>query len=289
MYRKLSKVLILLFVLLQNTLLNCNDTDFSDVCSEFAYNLAQKYGTSIRFVDLNAEQPDMQQYKWAHTSYTYLNTHLEDPNKLPSSGQGEYFEQWFDNAGSLEQQTVFTREQTSENSFSFQFTEGFKFGMTEEASINLFDSVGMKFTMNFEIDISSTQAVTKTETKSWKVEQTIRIPAGKSVVVKFIIQEDQYQDFWVDSEVQLDGFVGVWFNDKIDVNADVDHQTDRHNLWFLPVEMVVAGVQKPNYYFTSQGKAAYLARAKIEGIRGIKSYVTVEEHDLRSDSLKFLE
>ena len=289
MFKQIIKVLFFAFLVIQNTSINCDDSDFQDVSSEYAYSLAQKYGTSIRFVDLKAEQPDMQQYKWAHTSYTYLNTHLEDPNKPPSTGQGEYFEQWFDNAGSLEQQTVFTREQVSENTFSLQFTEGFKYGMSAEASFNLFDSVGMKFTMNFEINISSTQTVTKKETKTWTVQQTIKIPPKKSMVVKFIIQEDQYQDFWIDSEVQLDGFVGVWFNDRIDLNNDPQHQTDRHNLWFIPVENVVNEVHKKNYYFTDQGKAAYLARGKIEGTRGIKSYVTVEEHDLRSSNLKFLE
>jgi len=44
-----------------------------------------------------------------------------------------------------------------------------------------------------------------------------------------------------------------------------------------------------NYYF-KDGKAIYKARGKINGKIGIKSYVSLEEHDLRpKEKLRFLQ
>jgi len=80
---------------------------------------------------------------------------------------------------------------------------------------------------------------------------------------------------------------------KIDVSKDPQHQLDYHWLWFVPIEDIVKTMGNPNYTL-KDGKVIYKQRGRIQGKRGIKSYVTVEEHDLRTapkslNSVKFLE
>jgi len=266
------------------------DNDIQNLCQRFANDIGARYGTGVKWVDLYARNPDMWQYQWAKLSFNYLNTHLEDEGKQPTTEPGEYFEQWFDNGGSSEQTTVIERDQSSEDSFMVSFTESIGVKMTTEVGFNLFDSFKSSFSLSVSLDLSSTQQVTKKETKSWKISETIKIPSKKSVVFKFFIQEDSYQDFWFNSEVMLEGYVAIWFNNKVDLNHDPQHQSDFHWLWFIPIEEVAKTFASPSYYF-KDGKVIYKQRGKIVGKRGIKSYATVEEHDLRptNNTLKFLE
>jgi len=282
---------ILELVILFNIFLNisCITGDFKENAQLFAYNLGKKYGTTVNWVDLDAKHPDMKQYQDKHVKYTYLSTKLEDEGKLPSTGPAEYFEQWFDNNCTNEQNTVFTREQQTENTFELSFTE--KFGMSTkiEESISIPATGSEKFSLEVSLDLSSTQSVTKREVKKWKINQNIRIPPNKSVVFKFMVQEDIYQDFWFNSEVMLEGFIAFWFKEKIDLNNDPKSPKDNHWLWFIPVEDVIKTMGQNNYYF-KDGKAIYKARGKINGKIGIKSYVSLEEHDLRpKEKLRFLQ
>ena len=280
MARRILLASVLLFIITSYAMISCVDSDFQDVAQEWANIIANRYGNSVKFVDLKAERPEMKEYLWAHTEYNYLSTILEDPGKLPQNGQAEMFEQWFSNGGSVDSTTVFTREVLSENTFSIQFTESFKYGMSAEASISIPATGGAKFSESFEFNLSSNQAFTKKVTKKWSIQQTIKIPPKKSVLLKFILQTDVYQDFWVNSEIELKGFVAIWFNNKIDLNHDPMHQVDLHWLWFVPVETIVSGMGKKNYTFNSDGNPVYVARGKISGNNGLKSYVTIEEHDI---------
>ena len=291
MARSIFRSYVVLFILASYAMISCDDSDFQDVAQEWANNVARRYGTSVRFVDLKAEHPDMQQYKWAHTEYNYLSTRLEDPGKLPQNGQADTFEQWFSNGGSVDSTTVFTKEVVTENTFSIQFTESFKYGMSAEASISIPATGGFKVSESFEFNLSSTQAFTKKETKRWNIQQTIKIPPKKSVVLKFILQTDVYQDFWINSEIELSGYIGVWFNNKIDINRDPSQQSDFHWLWFIPVQTIVREVGKKNYRFNAEGNPVFVARGKITGNNGLKSWVTLEEHDIavRENAIKFLE
>jgi len=211
-----------------------------------------------------------------------MSTRLEDPGKFPMAGPASTFEQWYDNRGSLEQKSVFSRKHSTEDSWELKFTESFKYGITTEASFSLFNTAGVKVTESFEISLSSTQTVASKETKTWEIQQIITIPAQKSVLAKFIVQADKYQDFYFISETQISGHVGIWFNNKIDINAEPGKGKDFHWLWFIPVNTIVNEVKarKANYY-TSGGYSYVKARGKINGVRGLKSYVTIEEYDVR--------
>ena len=290
MARSIFRSYVVLFIIASYAMISCDDSDFQDVAQEWANNVAKYYKTSVKFVDLKAEQSDMQPYKWAHTEYNYLSTRLENPGKLPQTGQADTFEQTFINRGSVDSTTVFTKEVETENTFSLQITESFKYGMSAEASLSFLGS-GFKITESFEFNLSSNQETTKKETKKWKIEQTIKIPARKSVVLKFILQTDFYQDFWIESEIELKGWVGVSFKNAIDLNHDVSHQSDLHHLWFVPVQTIVHQVSKKNYRFNAQGNPVFVARGRIGGNNGLKSWVTLEEHnigDIEND-IKFLE
>ena len=287
----LKQFLILFLVIMSNTSILCIDNDFKDVVQEFANIVASRYGTSVKWVDIKAEHPDMQQYQWAHTSFTYLKTSLEDSGMKPMQGTSDYLEQWFDNGGSKESTSVFSRTDVTEDTFSIAFTESFKYGLSEEISLELPDSVGAKVSTKLEINLSSTQSFQTKSTKTWKIEQTIKIPPGKSVLIKYFIIQDYYQDFWINSETQIDGYVAIWFNNKIDLNADPSHQSDRHWLWFIPAYEIVQKSGKKNYYFNADGYPIYNSRGKIKGNSGLKAYITIEDHDLRVsvNQIKFLE
>lgn len=291
-YIIMKKGLILLISVLVFSVV-CKEHDFYDIAYQYCERIANKYGSKIKFVDLNAEKKEMKDYQWAHVTYNYLSTTFENPAQRPFGNKEEYFDQWYDNDGSLEQSTLYERTFSSEKTFELKFSESLKSTTTFDFKLMLFDSAGTKFTQQISIDFSSSQTWVKKETETWKVSQTIRMPPNKSQHLRVLLQRDSYEGFWFNSLIQVQGHIGVWFHKKIDINHPTDKQSDKHYLWFIPVEQIVEEMRNDNFYKDNQGRAVFKARGRVEGIRGVKSQIELKEYPIRKESvrteLKFLQ
>ena len=113
-------VFVILLITISKTTILCDDTDFQDVCLEYANNISAKFNTSLKFVDLKAENPYMQAHKWAKISYIHLSTKPELPHKLPSTRIVEIFQEWFDNPGRFEETTTLSVIHEANYTFELQ-------------------------------------------------------------------------------------------------------------------------------------------------------------------------
>ena len=294
MLNRRGKLVLILFITILNTLILCDDIDFQDVSSNLAFTWAKKFKTSVKWIDFKAEHPDMQQFKWAKTSYKHLSTKPEIPKNLPSSRTLEIFQQWFDNPGKKEEKTTFVKSYEATNSYEWNTCKYFRNSQKESVNLTMLDSSGERVSVNMEIDFSSNQTFKFLEKKVWTFEETVVIPPKKSVLVKFIANIDSYEDYYYSSEVHIDGYVAIWFKDKIDLNADPSKQIDKHWLWFPDTKSFVSSItsSKGDYKINEDGLPVYKARGKLNAIVETKPKFIVELHDLRfgnQNELKFLE
>ena len=292
MLKRIVILFVILLITISKTTILCDDTDFQDVCLEYANNISAKFNTSLKFVDLKAENPYMQAHKWAKISYIHLSTKPELPHKLPSTRIVEIFQEWFDNPGRFEETTTLSVIHEANYTFELQTSEAFKNSQKELVNLTMLDSSSEKITLNTEIDFSNLQRVTISGKMKWKIEENIVIPAQKSVFVKFVSNIDNYEDHLINSEIHVDGFIGIWFKNQIDLDADPSQQKNKHWLWCPPSKDIFSSISKKNYKFNDEGKPIYKISGKINGKAEAKPTVIIEVHDLRKEKkneMKFLE
>lgn len=244
--------------------------------------IAGQRGTSMRFTASTnyGSQSDLGAYQQYQCSVTLLDISY-DGNSPPTNASAVAYELWYDNATSLTQSETFSYTATSTQSFTWSITEALSVGVEVSATEGVPAVASSTQKITVSLSLSSTQAATNTNQQSWTVSNPVQVPSQSSVKCDMVLNSQSY-DINFTQVVSIDGYVAIWFNDKVDWNNDGDY----HWLWFIPIEEVFGDVINNNLTDTSgyQLGATVVATASgtFSGSQGVSVGVTTTQYPLRS-------
>lgn len=246
--------------------------------------IAGKRGTSCRFTASTnyGEQSDLGAYGQYQCSVTLLNI-AYDGNSPPTNGSTVDSELWYDNATSVTQSETFAYTATSTQSFTWSITEALSVGVEISATEGVPAVASSSQKISVSLKLSSTQGATNTNQQSWSVSNPVQVPAQSSVKCDMVINAQTYNINFT-QQVSIDGYVAIWFNDKVDWNNNGKY----HYLWFIPIEQVFNDVISNKLIDTTgyQLGSTVIATAtgKFSGSQGVSVGVTTTQYPLRRSS-----
>jgi Clostridium epsilon toxin ETX/Bacillus mosquitocidal toxin MTX2 len=243
---------------------------------------SKKYGTTCDWVDLYAENPDMQAYQ----QYKVIvdNHDMEFIASSPIEAPSQIFKNIYENGTSLEQQVIITFHKETSATFSWSITEGIDVGVQASLKAGLPNFAQGEIEVSTKISLSSTQEKSETDSQFWDYENYTFIPANTKISAQYIIMNQKYDVPFI-ADVSLSGYVAIWNKDKIDVNNPGG--SDRHWLWFIPISSVFTDYPVQGYVVRGS-KVLYQVHGTFKGIQGISSYLKLEEYPISVDSDQLL-
>jgi hypothetical protein len=169
------------------------------------------------------------------------------------------FVQYFDNNTTQTQTSLFQRQETMTNSYTWTFSETINAGMSESITAGL--PATMKETTTFSLSVSESLGVAQTSTTTdlWSVSQTVTIPPMSTVKLVWSIATTTTTGNYQATMV-LPDYARVWCSDK----------TQGHNEWF-----VQAPAFMPVYYPSQCTGNVCNINGPFTGIEGVSSNVQV--------------
>ncbi|MFE6687567.1 ETX/MTX2 family pore-forming toxin [Streptomyces sp. NPDC057743] len=204
------------------------------------------------------------------------------PSPIP--GQVSSVTTNYRNGSAVEQTVTYKQSKTTEQDLRISVTESLKIGISMEVSAEIPAVAKVSETTSIETNLSSTQEFTHKETQTWSVDLPLRIPPKSAIEASLVVGTQQYDIDW-SATVNMTGNVAIWFEEKVDLN----HDGDRHWLWFVPIEEVFRDcransiVDTTGYEITADGVDAY-ASGTFGGGQGVSLNVNVVQKDLDGTS-----
>ncbi|MEV4441189.1 cytotoxin leucocidin [Streptomyces sp. NPDC049577] len=198
----------------------------------------------------------------------------------PVPGQVSSVSTNYRNGTDVEQQVTYKQSRTTEQDLRISVTESLKIGVTMEVSAEIPAVAKVSETTSIEASLSSTQEFSHKETQNWSVDLPLKIPAKSVVEASLVVGTQTYDIDWT-ATVALTGSVAIWFNEKVDLN----HDGDRHWLWFVPIEEVFRDCQShgitdtTGYEITSNGVNAFAA-GRFSGGQGVSLSINAVQKPL---------
>ncbi|KNB50620.1 cytotoxin leucocidin [Streptomyces caatingaensis] len=204
-----------------------------------------------------------------------------DPNApSPVPGQVTSVVTTYRNGTDVEQTVTYKQSRTTEQDLRISVTESLKAGVTVQVSAEVPAVAKVSETTSIEATLSSTQEFSHKETQNWSVDLPLKIPAKSVVEASLVVGTQKYDIDWT-ATVGLTGSVAVWFEEKVDLN----HDGDRHWLWFVPIEEVFRDCRAngiadtSGYEITGDGVNAF-ASGTFSGGQGVSLSVNAVQKPL---------
>ncbi|MBH1938738.1 cytotoxin leucocidin [Streptomyces sp. AV19] len=212
------------------------------------------------------------------TKYSGITYDPSAPSPVP--GQVSSVATNYRNGTDVEQTVTYKQSRTTEQDLRISVTESLKVGVTVQVSAEVPAVAKVSETTSIEATLSSTQEFSHKETQNWSVDLPLKIPAKSVVEASLVVGTQKYDIDWT-ATVGLTGSVAIWFEEKVDLN----HDGDRHWLWFVPVEEVFRDcrangiVDTSGYEVTADGVNAF-ASGTFSGGQGVSLSINAVQKPL---------
>lgn len=246
---------------------------------------AKRMGTSCRWVDLFAERKEMRQYGTRKLTITALQIQYGTPLVRPRPDSYTYVQSTV-NQSSLPQSGFINQQHETTSGFKWSLTEGLK--TTASAELQLKGKAGLplvaegeaqvKTGLSIEINFSSTQETNESTTERWIIQQNVSAAAERETTFTWRINQSDISVPW-QYQIQMTGYVAIWLNDKRDIHAPGGNGSNRHWLWFIPVERVFTELANSRYQVTGDG-VMFTARGTFDGVGATLASLDVKEAPL---------
>jgi hypothetical protein len=254
-----------------------------DVTDAWGNWMNSKYsGGGIRFTESTkySNRSELNQYHRYETMATYQSI-VYDNGPEPINGSARSIKTDYRNNTSLEQSVVYKESMTMEQSFTWSMTESLSIGIEMSATVGVPKVAESSMKVTTTLSLSSTQGSTSKKTQTWAIEQPLRIPPRTHVNAQLVVGTQDYDINWT-ATCKLEGYVAIWFNNKVALNPDPD---DKHWLWFYPIEAVIDecrryGIIDTAGYQVCYGSVLAQSRGKFSGGQGINMKIDVNEEPL---------
>lgn len=215
---------------------------------------------------MNLVQKGYEQYMFVASDMRI--EYYADPDTVMNPQFGA--EQVLANGSSVEQSQTIELQKTTTSSFTWSLTEGFKIGMSVKFAVGVPPIASAETTISSELSFSSTQTSNKTEQKSWKVSQPVKVPPRTEVTATLLIDERKFSQRF-HSKCVLSGYVCSNSPDRI----------EGHYFWFHPVSSIFN--KYPQAGFTVRGdKVYYEGDGVFEGLMGVRTRLNIKESPVGS-------
>ncbi|MEU1377814.1 ETX/MTX2 family pore-forming toxin [Streptomyces triculaminicus] len=234
------------------------------------YTASTEYGKQSSLGDYHQHQ--------VRTKYTGIVYDPSAPSPVP--GQVTSVVTNYRNGTDVEQQVTYKQSKTTEQDLRISVTESLKIGVTMEVSAEIPAVAKVSETTSIEASLSSTQEFAHRETQNWSVDLPLRIPAKSLVEASLVVGTQKYDIDWT-ATVTMSGNVAIWFNEKVDLN----HDGDKHWLWFVPIEEVFRDcrangiIDTTGYEVTADGVNAF-ASGTFTGGQGVSLNINAVQKTL---------
>lgn len=209
----------------------------------------------------------------APKNLTYSSAHQADGGAALLGGYD------VENYSSLPIEHTISLQQGIEDTFTWSITESVKVGMTVKMTVGIPFANG-ETSFNTEIALSSTQGKTIKKSSNYGTSAKINVAPHTrgwgNVDLSFIDTSTN----WV-GNVEMNGRVAIWFNDKVDVNRN----GDLHHLWFFSIESVFNECIKHNListqgYIVKSNSVVAQAKGSFQGSKGMNVSIIAREEPL---------
>lgn len=256
-------------------------SNFGDLCRSLGKAIAKDFGTSLKWVDLHASNPDMRNYQQYQIRVEVTNVHYSD-NTNVTPMPGFTFEDQTKNYSDKPVKTVFKKSHETTTSFTWSLTEAIELGMSVEFEVGVPPIASAKTTLSAKISVSSTQAKTETEKETWSIDKEVTTSPHYEGKMKWTIVQKKY-DATFYADVNIMDYVAFWFNHKIDLNNKGGN--DKHWLWFLHVSNIWPrfshyGISVSPQYSSNGNAILYHNVGRCSGHEGVNSYFEYREEPL---------
>ncbi len=246
---------------------------------------AAQNGTSLHWTESTnyADHSELDDWHQYQVSATCLGI-VYDSNSPPTNGSDATQEVWYDNNTAVQQDESLTYTHSSTTTYTWAITESISIGIEISATEGP-PALSSTQKLSVTMALSSTQTQQATSTQSWNVVTPIKVPPNSSLKCDAAISMQTY-DINFTQQVQLSGYINVWFNDSVIINGS----PASHYCWFIPIEQVFQDIIANNlantagYQITSNGVAT-TASGTFSGSSGISVGVTTTQYPLRGSAL----
>ena len=155
-------------------------------------------------------------------------------------------------------------------------------GLTVSVSVGVPEVASGSASMSANIGLESTQSDTKTESQTWEIDRTVRVPPRTKVDMMWTVnQQSSAATFY--ASVILTGNINVMFKDPVDLN----NGGDNYRQWLVPIDYVFKSLQDnncptPNYSIGS-GYVTYAASGECQGESGYNTTFTLKQTPLQTN------
>ena len=261
-------------------------SDLQSLVQQWGNKFSQHHSTSCVWVDLYAERHEMAQYKQYKISASVQNMHYGSSGTTTSLPGYVFTDTTFNNS-EVTQKSTFKQTKSVTNSFTWSMTAtiGINIKLTFNVGVPAVASGTTEMSMN--MSISSTQSQTESETRTWEIDREVTTPPKSKIVMVWTINEKESSAIFY-ADVVITGYVAIWNKVKIDINNPGG--SDKHWLWFIPVDQVFRemqsyGISVPSQYSIGWGSVTYKASGLCKGKSGFNTTFTVTQYpppDLKS-------
>ncbi|MFU2643205.1 ETX/MTX2 family pore-forming toxin [Pseudomonas aeruginosa] len=137
------------------------------------------------------------------------------------------------NEGSQVIELAVNLQQGLVDTFTWSVTEQLKVGVEVKVKANIPLVGGAEITSTLELSLSSTQGASTSKSSNYGASTKVLISPHSHGWGEVALSFTELRTQWV-GNVGLQGYVAIWFNNKVALNNDGDY----HYLWFIPVEQV---------------------------------------------------
>lgn len=173
------------------------------------------------------------------------------------------------NRTSVEQSQTVQLTKSTTSTFAWSLTEGFKLSISVKLAAGVPSIVSGETTISGELSFSSTQTQTVSETKTWQVNQPVRVPAQTEVEAVLLIDEEKFSQRF-HSKAVLSGYVCSNSPDRI----------DGHYFWFHAISSIFEKFPTRGFTVQPGNRVFWEGDGVCEGLLGVRTRLNLTEKPL---------
>jgi hypothetical protein len=248
-------------------------TALQDITDAWGRWWASQRSTSLNWTETTdyGNHSELDAWHQYQVNATLLNFAYDGASPPTGSATVAYSQTYYNGTDITQSGPTFAYNTTSQQSFTWSFTESLKIGVEVSATVGLpGDSATAK--LSVELGLSATQAKTVQNTQTWSVSCPILIPAHTAVTLSMVISGQSYDTTWT-ADVRLQGYVNVWLNDR----------WNGHYCYFVPISQVFTDVQANNLadltgYTINFDGVVVRTSGSLAGSQGVSVGTTADQH-----------
>lgn len=216
---------------------------------------AEENNTTCKFTSSTdySKHAELNDYQSNQCIATYKDINYDSPSISPTDPISAS-DQVLKNGTDIEQTETYAWEKSTTNSFTWSLTESLKIGVETTFICGVPEIAEGKIKTTVELDLSSTQSQTTSDTQKWSLSVPVRVPAHSGVECISVIEQSMCELAFT-AEINLSGYVAVWFDDQV----------DGHWLRFVEISRVIREIVDNNLmstYSYTIGEKVVIAHSK---------------------------